>query len=327
MQFSRGVGNHGYKRYEPCDVGAASEGRWKWDDEMKLEFTSAFFTGVYGMWNIYIFALIVLYAPSHKQWPTETENHGIVNEEIEFSRLATDPMKRRNVYLKIASESIELEWILEEEAHIQGEADCLVFLTNIAPLNASIPHRMRACSTPLLILLCGRLLKVSMSSETRTLNSSRHSGFELMLVHVGSSIGQGSNGSELLIFPPEADWIPVQTPCFIEKSGSTEDLWPGTLTTKPQRQYMASKYMINIASLTRQMKTTSSHLFIVIPHRTSSLHLIIEITQWTPSSHQFTTITCQTSSCQRPVPLLSIPHTLAKMIHRYIICTTPPDSS
>ncbi|CAG2057466.1 unnamed protein product, partial [Timema podura] len=72
-------------------LGQASEGRWKWDDEMKLEFTSAFFTGVYGMWNIYIFALIVLYAPSHKQWPTETENHGIVNEEIEFSRLATDP--------------------------------------------------------------------------------------------------------------------------------------------------------------------------------------------------------------------------------------------
>nr|CAD7262026.1 unnamed protein product [Timema shepardi] len=74
----------------------ASEGRWKWDDEMKLEFTSAFFTGVYGMWNIYIFALIVLYAPSHKQWPTETENHGIVNEEIEFSRLATDPSSLLN---------------------------------------------------------------------------------------------------------------------------------------------------------------------------------------------------------------------------------------
>lgn len=48
-----------------------SEGKWKWDDEIELEYTSAFFSGVYGMWNIYIFALIVLYSPSHKQWPQD----------------------------------------------------------------------------------------------------------------------------------------------------------------------------------------------------------------------------------------------------------------
>ena len=48
-----------------------SEGQWSWDDNIKLEYTSAFFTGVYGMWNIYTFALICLYAPSHKRWPKD----------------------------------------------------------------------------------------------------------------------------------------------------------------------------------------------------------------------------------------------------------------
>lgn len=49
-------------------MGQMVEGQYRWDDSVHLEFTSALFTGVYGMWNIYIFALIVLYAPSHKQW-------------------------------------------------------------------------------------------------------------------------------------------------------------------------------------------------------------------------------------------------------------------
>ena len=54
-------------------IGQVAEGAYKWDEELgtTLEYTSGFMTGVYGMWNIYIFGLLFLYAPSHKNWGDE----------------------------------------------------------------------------------------------------------------------------------------------------------------------------------------------------------------------------------------------------------------
>ncbi|PAA63563.1 hypothetical protein BOX15_Mlig005984g2, partial [Macrostomum lignano] len=44
------------------------ESHWKWSEEgHSLEYSSAFVTGVYGMWNVYVCAIIILYAPSTKR--------------------------------------------------------------------------------------------------------------------------------------------------------------------------------------------------------------------------------------------------------------------
>lgn len=63
--------------------GAVTGGAYGFDDDyLGLEYTSGFMTGVYGMWNIYIFGLLFLYAPSHKNWgDDDTASTG---EEVEF---------------------------------------------------------------------------------------------------------------------------------------------------------------------------------------------------------------------------------------------------
>ncbi|XP_070508972.1 protein wntless [Chironomus tepperi] len=73
-------------------LGQVTDSQWHWNDNVEIEFSSAFFTGVYGMWNIYIASMIILYAPSHKRWPSDNDQtqENIMGEEIEFSNLPSD---------------------------------------------------------------------------------------------------------------------------------------------------------------------------------------------------------------------------------------------
>jgi len=51
-------------------IERVAEDAYKWNENLgeTLEYTSGLLTGVYGMWNIYVFTLLYLYAPSFKQW-------------------------------------------------------------------------------------------------------------------------------------------------------------------------------------------------------------------------------------------------------------------
>ncbi|CAB3998448.1 wntless homolog [Paramuricea clavata] len=56
-----------------------NEAHWKFGEKRTIEISSAFIAGIYGLWNIYVFAILVLYAPSSKA----TTTHNIeLNDDV-----------------------------------------------------------------------------------------------------------------------------------------------------------------------------------------------------------------------------------------------------
>uniref|UniRef100_W5MAN9 Wnt ligand secretion mediator n=1 Tax=Lepisosteus oculatus TaxID=7918 RepID=W5MAN9_LEPOC len=90
-------------------ISQVNEGHWHWGD-YTVQVNSAFFTGIYGMWNLYVFTIMFLYAPSHKRYGDEQSNGDLgVNsgEDIQLTTTITHVDGPTEIYKMAGKEAQE----------------------------------------------------------------------------------------------------------------------------------------------------------------------------------------------------------------------------